>query len=500
MELLSSCCNNVTFLGIFLTVFVLLLDFMKRRKTWNRYPPGPSSIPFLGNMLQVDFRQPLVSFKQMSKKYGDVYSLQFCWTNVVVLNGFKVMKQALVIKSEDIADRPPFPIYEHLGLKKNCEGVIIARYGNGWKEQRRFSLSTLRNFGLGKKSVEERIVEEAGFLCSVFESKEGQPFDVHYLINSALSNVICSMVFGERFEYDDKKLLRLIYLFEAEMKAESCLTAQLINVVPAIKYIPGVGKSVFKHLEDILQFIKDIVEEHKATRDPTQQRDFIDAYLDEIEKVKGEPETSFSERNLLLTTLDLFAAGTETTSTTLRWALLFMILHPDIQSKVHEEIDKVIGRDRRPVMGDQVDMPFTNAVIHETQRCGDVLPIGLPHMTYRDAEIQGYFIPKGTTIFTNLSSVLKDETCWENANQFYPEHFLDAEGKFVKREAFMPFSAGRRVCLGEQLARMELFIFFTTFMQCFSFHVPDNQPRPRADPFYAVTLSPYPYQLCAKPR
>ncbi|XP_030063540.1 cytochrome P450 2D15 [Microcaecilia unicolor] len=499
-SLLSSCCNNVTLLGIFLTVFVLLFDFMKRRKTWIRYPPGPFSIPFLGNMLQVDFQQPHVSFTQLSKKFGNVFSLQFCWRNVVVLNGFKVMKEALVDKSEDIADRPPFPQYDNLGVKKNCEGLVIARYGRGWKEQRRFSLSTLRNFGLGKKSLEERIIEEAGFLCSVFESKGGQPFDAHFNTHSAVSNVICSMVFGDRFEYDDKRFLRFLHLFEEDMKAESGLIVQFLTVFPSLKYIPGVGKKMFECHAELIKLLKELIDEHKVSLDPAQQRDFIDAYLEEIEKVKRDPETSFTETNLILTTLDLFSAGTETTATTLRWALLFMILYPDIQSKVHEEIDQVIGRGRRPVLGDQMNMPFTNAVIHEIQRCGNIIPIALPHMAYRDTEIQGFFIPKGTTVITNLSSVLKDETYWEKPHQFYPEHFLDAEGKFVKREAFMPFSAGRRVCLGEHLARMELFIFFTTLMQCFTFRIPENQPRPREDAYFSLTLSPHPYQICAKLR
>ncbi|XP_029446140.1 cytochrome P450 2D15-like [Rhinatrema bivittatum] len=500
MELQSSCCNNVTFLVILLIVFVLVLDFMKRRKKWSRYPPGPTSLPFLGNIHQVDFQQLHVSYAKLCKKFGNVFSLQFCWTNLVVLNGFKVMKEALVHKSEDIADRPGFPIYNHLGVKENCEGVVIARYGRGWKEQRRFSLSTLRNFGLGKKSLEERVIEEAGFLCSVFESKEGHAFDAHFIIKSAISNVICSMVFGDRFEYDDKWFLRMLYLFEEEMKEESGFLSQMLNVFPSLIHVPGVGKKMFQHQNELLNHLKDIVAEHKASWDPAEQRNFIDAYLEELEKAKEDPESSFSMANLLLTTFDLFSAGTETTSSTLRWALLFMLLHPDIQSKVHEEIDRVIGRDRRPVMQDQVDMPFTNAVIHETQRFGDIIPTALPHMAYRDTEIQGFFIPKGTTVITNLSSVLKDETYWEEPHQFYPKHFLDKDGQFVKREAFMPFSAGRRVCLGEQLARMELFLFFTTLMQRFTFLIPENQPRPREDACFAFLLSPHPYQFCAKLR
>ncbi|EGW10676.1 Cytochrome P450 2D27 [Cricetulus griseus] len=174
-----------------------------------------------------------------------------------------------------------------------------------------------------------------------------------------------------------------------------------------------------------------------------------------------------------------------------------MILHPDVQSRVQQEIDDVIGKVRHPEMADQARMPYTNAVIHEVQRFGDIVPLNVPHMTSRDVEIQGFLIPKGTTLIPNLSSVLKDETVWEKPLHFHPEHFLDAQGRFVKHEAFMPFSAGRRVCLGEPLARMELFLFFTCLLQRFSFSVPDGQPRPSTQSIFTLPATPVPYELCA---
>lgn len=145
-------------------------------------------------------------------------------------------------------------------------------------------------------------------------------------------------------------------------------------------------------------------------------------------------------------------------------------------------------------------MPYTNAVIHEVQRFADILPLGVPHKTSRDIELQGFLIPKGTTLITNLSSALKDETVWEKPLCFHPEHFLDAQGHFVKPEAFMPFSAGRRSCLGEPLARMELFLFFTCLLQRFSISVPDGQPQPSDHGVFRALTTPCPYQLCALPR
>ncbi|XP_075430121.1 cytochrome P450 2D6-like [Ascaphus truei] len=492
--------SKASLLGIIFTVCLLLLDFMKRRKTWRRFPPGPPSVPFLGNMMQVDFKNLHVSFSQLNKKYGDVYSVQFFWKNIVVLNGFEVIKEALINKSEDFADRPRFPLYEHLGYFGNSKGVIVAEYGRAWKEQRRFSLTTLRNFGMGKKSLEERVTEEAGYLCSAFESEQGHPFDAHLLVNNAVSNVICSITFGDRFEYDDDKFQHLLHLFEQALKVESGFLAALLNEVPCLSRISVLRNNILQPELDIQKFLKEIVSKHKETWDPENCRDFIDAFLQEMEKVKGDNNSSFNEGNLVFTTYDLFGAGTETSSTTIRWAFLFMLLYPEVQRKVHVEIDRVIGRDRRPTMGDLLEMPYTNAVIHEVQRCGDIVPLSVLHMTYRDTEVQGFFIPKGTTVMINLSTVLKDKSVWEKPLQFYPEHFLNAEGNFVKQEAFMPFSAGRRACLGEQLARMELFLFFASLMQRFTFEIPNDQPRPREDPQFALTLSPHPFKMCAKVR
>ncbi|NWI68606.1 CP2DH protein, partial [Todus mexicanus] len=450
---------------------------------------------------------------QLHKKYGNIFSLQNCWTNVVVLNGYKTVKEALVHKSEDFADRPYFPMYEHVGYGKKSEGkdpdiscspvipgIVVARYGHIWKEIRRFTLSTLRNFGMGKKSLEERVAEEAGFLCSAVKSEEGRPFDLRFLVHNAVCNVICTTVYGDRFDYGDETFKKLLSLFENSLKEESGFLPQLLNVVPILLRLPGVPQTVFQAQKAYMDYIDVLIEKHMKTWDPAHIRDFTDAFLKEMEKGKTAEENGFNFNNLRLVTADLFVAGSETTSTTLRWAVLYLLLHPEIQRKVQAEIDKVIGRERSPTMMDQASMPYTNAVIHEVQRYGDIVPVGLPHMTYRDTELQGFFIPKGTTVITNLSSVLKDETMWEKPHEFYPEHFLDANGRFVKPEAFLPFSAGRRVCLGEQLARMELFIFFTTLLQKFTFVLPEDQPRPREDGCFALTNSPHPYLVRAIPR
>ncbi|KAM6215847.1 cytochrome P450 2D6-like isoform 2-T2 [Rhynchocyon petersi] len=438
-------------LAVALIIFLLLVDLMHRRSRWAaHYPPGPVPLPGLGNLLQVDFQNMPYSLGQMRRRFGDVFSLQLAWTPAVVINGLDAVREALVLRGEDTADRPPSPVYEHLGF--------------------------------GPRS-------------------EGRPFNPSALLNKAVSNVISSLTNGRRFEYHDATFTKLLELVEASLKEDSGLLREVLNVIPVLLRIPGLASKVFPGQKAFIELLDGLITEHRETRDRTQPpRDLTDSFLDEVEKARGNPESSFTDQNLRLVVADLFSAGMVTTSTTLTWALLLMLLHPDVQRRVQEEIDEVIGQGRPPEMADQAHMPYTTAVVHEVQRFGDIVPLSVPHMTLRDTEVKGFLIPKGTMIITNLSSVLKDETVWKKPFRFDPEHFLDAQGRFVKQEAFMPFSAGRRACLGEHLARMELFLFFTCLLQRFHFSVPPGQPRPSDHGTYNFLMSPAPYQLCATPR
>ncbi|XP_032903285.1 cytochrome P450 2K6-like [Amblyraja radiata] len=150
-------------------------------------------------------------------------------------------------------------------------------------------------------------------------------------------------------------------------------------------------------------------------------------------------------------------------------------------------------------MEDRNHMPYTYAVIHEVQRFANIAPLGIPRSTTVDLNFQGYFLPKGTYVIPLLASVLYDKSQWETPDEFNPGHFLDAAGKFVKRDAFIPFSIGRRVCPGETLAKVELFLFFVTLLQKFDLLVPPGGTELDLTPVVGGILSPKPHQLCAVP-
>ncbi|XP_050753190.1 vitamin D 25-hydroxylase isoform X2 [Gymnogyps californianus] len=167
--------------------------------------------------------------------------------------------------------------------------------------------------------------------------------------------------------------------------------------------------------------------------------------------------------------------------------------------QVQKEIDLVISPNKMPALEEKCKMPYTEAVLHEVLRFCNIAPLGIFHATSKDTVVRGYSIPEGTTVITNLYSVHFDEKYWSNPEVFFPERFLDSSGQFVKKDAFIPFSLGRRHCLGEQLARMEMFLFFTSLLQrfhlCFPHGViPDLKPR------LGMTLQPQPYLVCAERR
>ncbi|XP_067850005.1 vitamin D 25-hydroxylase isoform X2 [Heptranchias perlo] len=203
--------------------------------------------------------------------------------------------------------------------------------------------------------------------------------------------------------------------------------------------------------------------------------------------------------NLIFTVGELIIAGTETTTNALRWAIMYMALYPNIQEKVHHEIDTIVGKNQIPSLENKPHMPYTEAVLQEVLRFCNIAPLGIFHATAKNTIVRGYSIPKGTTVITNLYSVHFDEKYWSTPDIFCPERFLDNNGRFVKKEAFVPFSLGRRHCLGEQLARMELFLFFTMLLQRFHLHFPPGT-IPNLKPKLGMTLQPHPYLISVERR
>ncbi|XP_075045021.1 cytochrome P450 2J4-like [Mixophyes fleayi] len=467
--------------------FVLLgLLWWKKLTRPKGFPPGPPALPIFGNMLQMGFN--LKDLRKMSKAYGPVFSIYMGFTPAVVVRGIKDLKEVLVTKGIEFADRPQNRLIK---IVSGARGLVFATYGRAWKEHRRFTLSTLRNFGLGKKSMEERICEESTYLIEELRNNKDTLYDPHFVISNAVSNIICSIAFGKRYEYEDPTFRNILKALNEHMKMVFGFWGQLYNLLGFIKYLPLAHQKIFKNIKIIFAFLGKILEEHKKSRVPGQPQDYIDCYLEELDKEQEDGnQSTFDEENLFTCMLDMFVAGTGTTSASLEWCLLYMILHPDIQEKCRDEINKIRGDREHLDYEDRVGMPYTQAVLQEVQRCASVVPLGAPHSTIKDVQLNSYTIPKGTVIIPDLSSVHYDESQWKYPHEFNPENFLNEEGDLVKVDSFLPFSAGPRSCLGENLARMEIFLFFTTILTHFKFYWPDTKPPPDCTPVFGPSQTP----------
>ncbi|XP_073934820.1 cytochrome P450 2C19-like isoform X1 [Castor canadensis] len=443
---------------------LLLLSFWRQNSGRGKLPPGPAPLPIIGNILQLDVKDISKSFTSFSKVYGPVFTLYLGMKPAVVLHGYEAVKEALVDNGEEFSGRGKLAIPE----KTNKGLGILFSNGKHWKEMRRFSLMTLRNFGMGKRSIEDRVQEEARCLVEELKKTNGSPCDPTFILGCAPCNVICSIIFQNRFDYNDQSFLTIMRRFNENTRIMSSPWIQICNVFPAFLDFPGSHNRLIKNVSQMRTYVLEKIKEHQASLDINNPRDFIDCFLIKMEQEKHNQESVFTYENLLTTVSDLFAAGTETTSTTLRYGLLLLMKHPDVTAEVQKEIKRVIGRDRIPCMQDKSHMPYTDAVLHEIQRHFDLVPNSLPHSVTCDIKFRNYIIPKGTTILPSLSSVLHDNKEFPNPEKFDPHHFLDDHGNFKKSDFFIVFSAGKRSCMGEGLARMELFLFLTTILQHFN--------------------------------
>nr|KAG5708903.1 hypothetical protein BaRGS_009312 [Batillaria attramentaria] len=423
-----------------LQVAFLAVTLVRRYRINSRLPPGPFTLPLLGSVAVLGRHDMVKLYADFRRQYGDVFSFQIGSKAVVVINGYQHMRKVFVQLGNVFLDRPQVFTFTHVMKGKG----LVSTSGEVWKEHRKFLVSTLRSLGVGKASFADKIEEELRALCGVLDATSGEDVDPSPSLQTAIANIICSIAFGERFEYNDKVFMKFLDIFSENM-AISGGTA-IMNFFPWLFYLPGdhfKAHKVLKNVDYVQGYLREWLDNHHRKFDPNTVRDFIDAYFkDMAEKKEQKRSTTFSYDQLLKLVGDLFVAGTETTATTLRWFFVFLVRWPPVQRRMREEIDKVYPDQSTPSIHDRHRLPYVEAAILECQRYADIAPFAVTHATSCDVELNEYFVPKGSLVIPNVNSVHFDPELWDNPDTFRPERFLDADGDVVKPEHLIPFFMG----------------------------------------------------------
>ncbi|KAJ7319208.1 hypothetical protein OS493_036371 [Desmophyllum pertusum] len=462
----------------FILAVILVTLIVNRFTATKNLPPGPFPLPIIGNAHKIshDSRSRHVDLTALEKQYGKVFRLYLGSQLVIVVSGGNALKEVLVTKSAEFAGRPS--LYTLEIYLQNGDGIAFADYSPKWRLHRKIVVSALKMYSTGKLKQESIINDEFDLLLKRVASRNGQPHDITKEIRLAVMNVICTLVFGSRYELDDPEFTKVIEITEGIVKMIA--SGSVVDAFPWLRFFP------FKSVQNLKEkcnerdeLVGRIYREHVEANRVENPQDLTDALLkakkeaeDEDSSIKG----FLTDQQLIMTMGEVFLGGSETTASSLCWALLYLIYNPEVQQKLHQELDQVIGPDRLPELRDNEKLPYVKATITETLRISSIAHLS-PRKTTVDTTLQGYDIPKGTTVLVNLWSLHHDPAIWDEPDDFRPERFLDEDG--------------------EHLARIELFVAFSRLLHNFKFENPPGCDLPTLKPMTGVVLMPQPFSVCA---
>jgi cytochrome P450 len=446
------------------------------KKKFEKLPPGPPDHFLLGNILQFKGGNHYFfdELAQLCKVYGEKGMMRFrlpfedpkfvIYKPLVLAEFFDRFGDKLI---ERLLTSKMLSLEESTGY---CKDILMGS-GEYWKVARKtFVKGVLANLGRSVPIIEKRLKEAIDSIRKF----SNQPFEIGEVVTYQSFGVIADMSTG-RVPLKEETVRELLSIFR-KMNPFFEVTA-MRNVIPGYRYIPWNDefRTLIKRRNAILQ---SVIDEHKKTIDYENPVDFLDSLL--VDFVKEN-----SSIDVLQLVLDTFAGGTETSSNTIEILIGYMVNYPEIQKKVHDEIDSVIN-DRVPNQDDESKLPYLNAVLREVMRIVMIAGV-LVRETVEDISFQNYFLPKGTAIFAFIHGMANDPEIWKDPHIFRPERFLEEEqdvtlraGEMPKNRDFLkftPFGLGKRACPGYQLAKKELFFQAMYYLWAFEFTPKDSQSK-----------------------
>ncbi|XP_061072017.1 steroid 21-hydroxylase [Conger conger] len=431
----------------------------------------------------------------LARRYGSIYRLNCGNTTIVVLSSAEVIREALVKKWSDFAGRP----HSYTGdiVSGGGQSISLGDYSNAWRTHRRVAHSALQR--CSAQSLHSVIQRQALSLRQVLLDYNETPVELSEDFTVAASNVITTLVFGKEYDKSSPELHRLHGCLNEIVSLWGSSWISALDSFPLLRKLPNPPFSrLLKEVARRDDIIRSHIQEYKASDEGTGGT-VAASLLENLDQPLGEKEkVALTETHVHMTTVDLLIGGTETTAAWLCWTVAFLLHRPEVQCRVYSELCTVLDT-RYPQYSDRLKLPCLSALISEVLRLRPVAPLAVPHRATRDSSIAGYCIPKDTVIIPNIYGAHHDPAIWTDPYAFKPERFLDGGGASTR--ALLPFGGGARLCLGESIAKMELFLFTAYLLRDFQFLPCGNKDTlPDLTGVASVVLKVKPFQVIVHPR
>ncbi|EIN06323.1 cytochrome P450 [Punctularia strigosozonata HHB-11173 SS5] len=472
-----------------------LLQIGRRDK---RLPPGPPTLPVLGNL---HLFSPKYTYRQLTgwaRTHGDVFSLMLGSDPMVVLSSASAVREVMEKNSAATVSRPPNHFDRTLHDGKY---LAMAPYSNDWKTVRRAANSVLTPQAAAKHLPIQR-AESLQLLYDVLCT----PDRLWWHLRRASNSSIFSVLYGKRVpRLDSPDIDAVFHTIEAKVQLFTPGNFAPVDIFPILKYVPERWASWKSFLREtgrleravytsLLQECKDRVSDGRQTG--------LESFMDII--VKRQAELGLTDDMATLLGTVLMDGGSDTTPSFMQSFVLMITAHPEVQRRLHEEMDAVVGRERVPCYDDIDNLPYLKATLREVHRFRPVFPMAIPHASIDDVWYGGYIIPRNSTIVVNLWGIYHDPEVFDQPDVFNPDRFLKSEFGVkpgIDDAAFkhsMPFGVGRRICPGRHVADQTLHIQTMDLVWGFDFTSDEAVDIDAYEPY--IIMSPIPFKFTIKPR